>query len=61
MGGASYLEMGLANKEELIIETDVIKNLSKKYSRTCPQVIFKWAIQQGLAIIPKTSKTERLK
>lgn len=42
------------------METDVVKKLAEKYKKTPPQIIFRWATQQGLAIIPKTSKVERL-
>jgi len=43
------------------VETDVVRELAKKYNKTCAQIIFRWAVQQGLAIIPKTSKVERLR
>ena len=32
-----------------------------KYNKSPGQILLKWAVQQGLAIIPKTSKEERLK
>lgn len=32
-----------------------------KYNKSPGQILLRWAVQQGLAIIPKTSKEERLK
>lgn len=56
MGGASYVELNVAKASELIVETDVVKKIASKHNKTGAQVVFRWAIQQGLAIIPKTSK-----
>lgn len=61
MGGNSYVELGMSTKEEAITDTDTIKSLAAKHGKTCAQIILRWAVQQGLAIIPKTSKQERLK
>lgn len=35
--------------------------MAEIHKKTPAQVILRWAIQQGLCIIPKTSKEERLK
>ena len=59
-GGQSYLELSMATKEDLLFEQDVIQKLSAKHKKTPGQILLRWAIQQGLAIIPKTSKAERL-
>lgn len=39
----------------------MIINLGKKYNKTPHQIILRWAIQQGIAIIPKSVKEERMK
>lgn len=61
MGGTSYVELKIAKNEELIVETEVVKKIAQHHKKTGPQVLFRWAIQNNLAIIPKTSKAERLK
>lgn len=61
MGGASYVELNVAKSSELIVDTDVVKKIAQKHNKTAAQILFRWAIQQGLAIIPKTSKANRLK
>ena len=45
----------------MLFEEPVVQELAKKYNKTEGQIILRWAVQQGLAIIPKTSKKERLK
>lgn len=51
----------MAQSDDFIIDTEPIKKLAEKYQKTGPQILFRWAIQQGLSVIPKTSKVERLK
>lgn len=60
MGGTGYVEMNLASSDKLIKDTDTLCNIAKKYNKSSPQILFRWAVQQGLSIIPKTSKVERL-
>ena len=43
-----------------VFELDLFKELSEKYSKTIGQVVLNWGIQRGHAIIPKSSKKERL-
>ncbi len=35
--------------------------LSKKYNKSAVQIVLRWAIQRGLAVIPKSTKEERIK
>ncbi len=44
---------GLKNKKLSI--------LAQKYNKTVPQLIIRWNVQQGVIVIPKTSKKDRLK
>jgi len=55
-GSTSYVELSLAQKEETLLENEVIKKLSVKYNKTPAQILLRWAAQQGIAVIPKTSK-----
>lgn len=60
MGGTGYVQMNLANSEQLVKDHQAIAKIAQKHNKTNPQVLFRWAVQQGLSIIPKTSKAERL-
>ena len=59
-GGASYVELNFALTEQPIVETNVVKTIAEAHKKTCSQIILRWAVQQGLSVIPKTSKAERL-
>lgn len=49
-----------AKKEEAIIENASVVEIAGKHGKTPAQVVLRWAVQRGTAIIPKTSKVERL-
>ncbi|CAH00016.1 trifunctional aldehyde reductase/xylose reductase/glucose 1-dehydrogenase (NADP(+)) [Kluyveromyces lactis] len=61
-GPVSFLE--LENKKALntptLFEHDTIKSIASKHKVTPQQVLLRWATQNGIAIIPKSSKKERL-
>ncbi|KAI3441260.1 Aldo_ket_red domain-containing protein [Psidium guajava] len=42
------------------LENPVLKGLAEKYKKTVAQVVLRWGIQRNTAVIPKSSKVERL-
>src|SRR5262245_43740300 len=38
----------------------VLEKIGKAYGKTAAQVCLRWLVQQGIAVIPRTSKVERL-
>ncbi|KAH9657155.1 Aldo ket red domain-containing protein [Citrus sinensis] len=42
------------------LDDPVLKGLAEKYKRTVAQIVLRWGIQRNTAVIPKTSKLERL-
>jgi len=38
----------------------VVQQVAEKHSRSAAQVVIRWHLQQGLIVLPKTSKPERL-
>jgi D-xylose reductase len=59
-GGFSYVELGMATKEDSVLTTSVIEAISKAHGRTPGQIALRWAVQRGTAIIPKTLSPARL-
>ena len=51
----------MSKADENVTENEEVKKMAEAHQKTPAQVILRWAIQQGLCIIPKTSKEERLK
>jgi len=61
-GASSYIELGMATENDPIFKNELIIEIAKKYQNKTPhQVILRWAVQQGIAIIPKSVNEERMK
>jgi D-xylose reductase len=61
LGALSYLELDMAKNSESVLDQAVVKKAANRVDKTPAQVVLRWGIQRGNAIIPKTSKVERLK
>ena len=61
LGALSYLELEMADKTESVLEQDVVLKAAESHGTTPAQIVLRWGIQRGNAIIPKTSKVERMK
>lgn len=61
LGAPSYvqLEMDAGLGKGALAEPAVV-DIAKRIQRTPAQVLLRWGIQRGTAVIPKTSKSERL-
>lgn len=61
-GATSYLNLQLGDikKSDEVLKDPVITQLAKKYNRTPGQIVLRWAVQQGVAVIPKSEKMEHL-
>ena len=60
LGALSYLALDMASLSESVLEQGVVQAAAKRVNRTPAQVVLRWGVQRGTAIIPKTSKVERL-
>jgi D-xylose reductase len=60
LGALSYLELDMAGAAESVLEQAVVKEAAKRSGKTAAQVVLRWGVQRGNAIIPKTSRPERL-
>jgi D-xylose reductase len=60
LGARSYLELDMAGAAESVLEQNVVKQAALRLGKTPAQVVLRWGVQRGTAIIPKTSKLERL-
>lgn len=60
LGALSYLELDMAGAAESVLEQSVVKAAAQRLGKTPAQIVLRWGVQRGNAIIPKTSKPERL-
>ena len=61
LGSSSYVELEGATSGDSLFESSIIKRLSQKYEKSPARILLRWAVQHGIAVIPKTVKVERLK
>ena len=59
-GGSSYVEIGMATVSECVMDEAVVKDIAKTHNVTAAQVLLRWALQRGVAVIPKSTNAGRL-
>lgn len=51
----------MAQESESVLEQEAIKEIAAHHGRTPAQVVLRWGVQRGTAIVPKSSRPERLR
>ncbi|KAI0094368.1 Aldo/keto reductase [Irpex rosettiformis] len=59
-GPASWAELNMHGHVESLFEHQSIKSVAQEVGKTEAQVLLRWALQQGLAVIPKSNNPIRL-
>jgi hypothetical protein len=59
-GALSYLSLGMAKREESVLEQAAVGAAARRHGKTPAQVVLRWGIQRGTAMVTKTSRPERL-
>ncbi|MDC0053057.1 aldo/keto reductase [Gammaproteobacteria bacterium] len=60
LGALSYVSLDMASKGDTVLTETVVIKAAERASVTPAQVVLRWGLQRGTAVIPKTSKLERL-
>jgi len=60
LGAGSYVELEMASQQESVLGQSVVLDIARRVQRTPAQVVLRWGVQRGTAVIPKTSRVERL-
>lgn len=60
LGALSYFSLGMASEDQSVIRNPVITSIAERLGRTPAQVLLRWGVQRGTAVIPKTSRRERM-
>jgi D-xylose reductase len=61
LGAPSYVSLGMAGPDESALEHAAVRAAAARHERTPAQVLLRWGIQRGTAVIPKTSSRTRLR
>lgn len=60
LGAGSYVPLGMAQAEDSVLNESLIGDMATKHGKTAAQVVLRWGVQRQGAIVPKTSRPERL-
>jgi D-xylose reductase len=60
LGAPSYVPLGMATAADSLLTHPVVSGIAAAVGRTPAQVLLRWGVQRGTAVIPKTSRPERL-
>lgn len=60
LGALSYLQLDMASESDSVLNEDCVNSAAARVGRTPAQVVLRWGVQRGVAIVPKTSRPERL-
>jgi D-xylose reductase len=61
LGALSYVSLDMATENESVLEMEAVKAAAARLGKTPAQVVLRWGVQRGTAIIPKTARRGRLK
>jgi D-xylose reductase len=60
LGTLSYVSIDIATAGDSVLSEPVVIKAAERAGATPAQVVLRWGVQRGTAVIPKTSKAERL-
>lgn len=61
LGAGSYVPLGMANADDSVLGHPTVRQIAASHQKTPAQVVLRWGVQRGTAVIPKTSRPERLR
>jgi len=61
LGAPSYVPLGMADATESVLLQPTVQKIAQEVGKTTAQVVLRWGIQRGTAVIPKTQQIHRLK
>ena len=61
LGALSYVSIDMATGADTVLDKAPVLAAAERVGRTPAQVVLRWGVQRGTAIIPKTTRPERLR
>jgi diketogulonate reductase-like aldo/keto reductase len=55
LGAPSYVPLGMAKNGENVLEDPVVTKIAAAHRKTPAQVVLRWGVQRGTAVIPKAT------
>jgi diketogulonate reductase-like aldo/keto reductase len=60
LGAESYVPIGMAQPAESVLNQLAVREAAQRHSKTPAQIVLRFGVQRGYAIVPKTQRSERL-
>jgi D-xylose reductase len=60
LGSLSYVSLGMAGQDDSVLAQGCVQQAAQRHRKTPAQVVLRWGVQRGTAIVPKTSQAQRL-
>jgi D-xylose reductase len=54
LGAESYLSIGMARTEERVLQHPAVEEIAARLRKTPAQVLLRWGVQRGAAVVPRT-------
>jgi D-xylose reductase len=61
LAAQSYFSFGMARQDESVLEQSVVRQAAARHNKTPAQIVLRWGVQRGTAVVPKTVNFERLR
>lgn len=61
LGAASYVPLGMAEESDSLLLHPTVREIASHHERSAAQILLRWGVQRETAVIPKTSRVERLR
>lgn len=61
LGAQSYFALNMAQTEESVLNDETVTQIAARHDRTPAQTVLRWGVQRGTAVVPKSSRPERLR
>jgi D-xylose reductase len=60
LAAQSYFSIGMARADESVLEQHAVGQSAARHNKTPAQIVLRWGVQRGTAIVPKTVNRQRL-
>jgi D-xylose reductase len=61
LGAASYYSIGMAGEGDSALELPMVRDIAARHGKSPAQILLRWGVQRGTAIIPKSTHADRLR
>jgi len=59
LGASSYVELNMAGEPDSVLLEPAINAIAERLGKTPAQVVLRWGLQRGTAVIPKSNREDR--